>query len=149
MKKLIRTGLPVIIVALAVLQFFGPDRTNPPEDPSATFEAVAQPPKQVMAVIERSCRDCHTNRTRWPWYSRVAPASFLVAQDVKRGRAHLNFSEWRGLSPEITALKMHEVCIEVTRGDMPLWYYLPAHAEAKLSAEDIKTLCSWPAQNNK
>jgi len=147
MKKLIRIGLPAAIVVFAVLQFFSPNATNPPEDPSGTFEAVAQPPKEVKAVIDRSCRDCHTNRTTWPWYSRVAPASFMVVQDVKKGRAHLNFSEWRGLPPEITALKMSEICIEATRGDMPLWYYLPAHAEAKLSAEDIKTLCSWPAQD--
>jgi hypothetical protein len=146
MKKLIRIGLPVVILALVVLQFFGPDTTNPPEDPSATIEAVAQPPKAVAVVLDRSCRDCHTNRTDWPWYSRVAPASILVAQDVKKGRAHLNFSEWRGLPSEITALKMSDVCTEVTRGEMPLWYYLPAHPHAKLSPEDVKTLCSWPAQ---
>lgn len=147
MKKLIRIGLPAVIIALVVVQFFGPDTVNPPEDPAATFEAVAHPPKEVAAIIDRSCRDCHTNRTAWPWYSRVAPASFLVARDVNNGRAHLNFSAWRGLPPEITALKMSEVCIEATRGEMPLWYYLPAHPGAKLSAGDLKTLCSWPAQN--
>ncbi|HNY40607.1 MAG TPA: heme-binding domain-containing protein, partial [Bryobacteraceae bacterium] len=104
MKKLFQFGLPLLIVALVVLQFFGPETTNPPEDSSATIETIAQPPKAVSAVLDRSCRDCHTNRTTWPWYSRVAPASFLIAQDVRKGRAHLNFSEWRGLPPEITAL---------------------------------------------
>ena len=68
----------------------------------------------------------------------------LVAQDVRKGRARLNFSEWRGLPPEITALKLSDACVEVKRGGMPLWYYLPAHPDAKLSAEDVKTLCSWP-----
>ena len=144
MKKSVRIGLPLLVVILAVLQFFGPETANPPEDPAATIEAVAHPPKAVHAVLDRACRDCHTNRTTWPWYSRVAPASFLVAQDVQKGRAHLNFSEWRGLPSEITALKMSEACIEVKRGDMPLWYYLPAHPEAKLSPGDVSTLCSWP-----
>ncbi len=144
MKKILRIGLPLLIVVLAVLQFFGPETANPPEDPTATIEAVAQPPKAVSAIIDRACRDCHTNRTAWPWYSRVAPASFLVAQDVQKGRAHLNFSEWRGLPPEITALKLSEACTEVKRGNMPLWYYVPAHPDTKLSADDVKTLCSWP-----
>lgn len=146
MKKLIRIGVPAAIVVLVVLQFFGPDTANPPEDPAATIETVAQPPKEVSAVIDRSCRDCHTNRTTWPWYCRVAPASMLVAQDVKKGRAHLNFSEWRGLPGEVTALRMADACAEVSRGDMPLWYYLPAHPQAKLSPEDVKTICSWPEQ---
>lgn len=146
MKKLITYGLPLLVVALIVLQFFGPDTTNPPEDPAATFAAVAQPPKEVVNVLDRGCRDCHSNRTEWPWYSRVAPASFLVARDVAKGRAHLNFSQWRGMTPEITALRMNEACTEVTRGDMPLPYYLPAHPEAKLSPADIKTICSWPQQ---
>jgi hypothetical protein len=144
MKKLITYGLPLLVVVLVVLQFFGPDTANPPEDPAATFAAVAKPPAGVLNVIDRGCRDCHTNRTSWPWYSRIAPASFLIARDVTKGRAHLNFSEWRGMSPEITALRMSEACIEVTRGDMPLPYYLPVHPEAKLSAEDVKAICSWP-----
>jgi hypothetical protein len=106
MKKLIRIGLPAVIIALVVVQFFGPDTMNPPEDPAATFEAVAHPPKEVAAIIDRSCRDCHTNRTAWPWYSRVAPASVLVARVVKNGRAPLNFSELRGRPPAVTARKM-------------------------------------------
>ena len=146
MKKLITRGLPLLAAALAVLQFFGPETANPPEDPAATFAAVAKPPAEVINVIGRGCRDCHTNRTAWPWYSRIAPASFLIARDVTKGRAHLNFSQWRGMGTEITALRMTEACIEVTRGDMPLPYYLPAHPEAKLSAGDVKTVCSWPRQ---
>jgi len=145
MKKLIRTGALAVFAILIVLQFFQPETTNPPQDPTASIEAVAQPPKEVLAVIDRACRDCHTNRTEWPWYSKVAPASFLLARDVNKGRAHLNFSEWRGLPSEITALKMADACAEVTRGDMPLWYYLPAHPAAKLSPGDLKAICSWPA----
>lgn len=144
MKKLTKYSLPLLAGVLIVLQFFSPGTTNPPENPSATFAAVAKPPKEVINVLDRGCRDCHTNRTTWPWYSRVAPASFLIARDVNKGRAHLNFSDWRGMGPEITALRMSEACIEVTRGDMPLPYYLPAHPEAKLSAADVKTICSWP-----
>ncbi|MBA3974916.1 MAG: hypothetical protein C0504_11955 [Candidatus Solibacter sp.] len=132
MKKLIACGLPLLVAVIIVMQFLGPETANPPEDPAATFAAVAKPPAEVMNVIGRGCRDCHTNRTAWPWYSRIAPASFLVARGVAIGRANLNFSQWRGISPEVTALRMTEACIEVTRGDMPLPRYLPAHPEAKL-----------------
>ena len=141
---------PISYAALAVLavvvamQFFPPERTNPPVNPASTFAAVAQPPQEVAGVIGRACRDCHTHETVWPAYSRVWPVSWLVAKDVREGRAKLNFSEWRGLTPEMTKLRMTEVCGEVTKGEMPPAYYRPMHPEARLKTDDMRALCGWP-----
>jgi hypothetical protein len=93
-KKVLKGGIGVLAGALLIAQFIQPERVNPPADPSASFEAVAAPSRDVAAAIGRSCRDCHSNQTSWPWYSRISPVSWLIADDVKEGRAKLNFSQW-------------------------------------------------------
>lgn len=141
MSKL-KTGVPALIVVLGVAQFIQPERANPPQDPAASFDAVAKPTRQIAQVLNRACRDCHSNQTVWPWYSRISPVSWLVAQDVKEGRAHLNFSEWNRLSPEMSKLRLGAICDEVRKGDMPLWYYLPLHPGARLSREEVAAICA-------
>ena len=100
-RKTIGYSAIFLAILLAAIQFIQPDRTNPPINPSATFKAIAGPGSEIGAIVDRACRDCHTNDTQWPLYSRIAPISWLVANDVKQGRAHLNFSEWGYLSPEM------------------------------------------------
>ncbi len=130
----------VAAVALAI-QFIRPERTNPPVDPASTFEAVARPSPQLAAIVQRACRDCHSHDTSWPWYSRIAPASWLVADDVRRGRAHLNFSQWRFLSPEMSRIRLAEACREVKTKEMPPWQYRLLHPGARLSDADIQAFC--------
>ncbi len=134
----------VLSVALIVAQFIQPERTNSPADLAASFDAVAKPPREVAAVVARACRDCHSNQTEWPWYSRVAPVSWLVASDVKQGRAKLNFSQWNIYSPEMTRIKLGEMCGEVTKGDMPPLYYLPMHPVARVTPREVSAICSVP-----
>ncbi len=124
-----------------VAQFVQPDRANPPADASAGFEAVAKPSPQASAVLRRACYDCHSHNTVWPWYSRISPVSWLVADDVKRGRAHLNFSQWNLLSPEMSRTRIKEACQEVTKKNMPLWNYTIMHPEARLTDGDIRNIC--------
>jgi hypothetical protein len=140
-RKTIGYSAIFLAILLAGIQFIQPDRTNPPINPSATFKAIAGPGSEIGAIVDRACRDCHTNDTQWPLYSRIAPISWLVANDVKQGRAHLNFSEWGYLSPEMANEKLKQACREVTEGDMPLWQYRVMHPEARLSKEDIEGLC--------
>lgn len=123
-------------------QFVQPDRTNPPVDPASSFEAVAGPDAETAAILKRACYDCHSNTTEWPWYSQLAPASWLVAEDVKDGRARLNFSQWNLLSPEMSKRRLQKACARVRSGDMPPWQYLLMHPEARLSDRDIETLCA-------
>jgi hypothetical protein len=127
----------VATVLLVVAQFVPVDTSNPP----VTAEIDA--PADVKGILERSCYDCHSNETTWPWYSRVAPVSWLVAHDVEEAREHLNFSEWDQLSTEDQLEGIEEAWEEVEEGEMPLWFYLPLHPEARLSATDREVLKRW------
>ena len=125
-------------IALVVLiQLVPVSRDNPPATRSVTA------PPEVMSVLRRSCYDCHSNETIWPWYSRVAPVSWLVAHDVHGGRSHLNFSEWKASPDEHQREHLRELPKQVKGGDMPLWYYLPLHSSARLSQDDVTRLSTW------
>ena len=142
--KSLKYGAGVLAAALIVAQFIQPERTNPPADPSASFEAVAKPRREVATAIGRACRDCHSNDTVWPWYSRFSPVSWLVASDVNKGRAKLNFSQWNIYSPEMSRIKMGEICDEVKKGEMPPRYYLPMHPETRVAPAEVSAICSAP-----
>lgn len=133
------SGLSVLAV-LIVIQFVPVDTSNPP----VTADIPSSP--EVKAVLRRACYDCHSNETRWPWYSRVAPASWLTARDVREGRAELNFSTWNEYSTQQRVKKIKESWEEVAEGEMPPWFYLPAHRDARLSAEDRVLLRDWARQ---
>jgi hypothetical protein len=138
----VKTPLVVAAVAGALflaLQWVPVDTTNPPI--TADIEA----PGDVKTILQRSCYDCHSNETRWPWYSTIAPFSWLVSHDVEEGREHLNFSEWDQLNTEEQVESMEEVWEEVEEGEMPLWFYLPMHPEARVSPADRAVLRRWTA----
>lgn len=129
----------VLIVAFIGIQFVFIERTNP----RITGEIDAPP--QVKELLRRSCYDCHSNETVWPWYSYIAPASWLLADDVAEGRAELNFSEWSGYDEKRKLKKFKEIREEVGEGEMPQWYYIIMHPEAKLSDADKQALYDWTA----
>jgi hypothetical protein len=135
--------LAIVIALFAVIQLFPPDRTNPPVDPSLRIQAHVAVPSDITAIFERSCRDCHSNETRWPWYSHVAPASWLLAYDVRHGRDEMNLSEWGGYDAEDASYLLEEACEMVTEGEMPLRPYTWLHPGAKLAAGDVERLCEW------
>jgi|YNPMSStandDraft_1061717.scaffolds.fasta_scaffold07054_3 hypothetical protein len=138
-----KVKLAIVVISLAAgSQLFQPERSNPRFDPGATFEAVARPSPEVGDLLRRACYDCHSNETRWPWYSRVSPVSWLIARDVRRGRAHLNFSEWNRLSTQAAQHKLSEACEEVRTGEMPPALYRWVHPEARLSAADADRVCA-------
>ncbi len=143
-KAILKYGGLALVFAVLIAQFVKVERTNPPVDPSASFEAVAKPSPETAAAIGRACRDCHSNQTAWPWYSRIAPVSWLIASDVKEGRAKLNFSQWNIYSPEMTRIKLGQICDEVKKAEMPPAYYVPMHPEAKLTAADVSAVCAVP-----
>jgi Haem-binding domain len=145
MSKLFKIAAAVGLLALVVMQFFRPARTNPTSDPSVSFEAVVKPPQEVVSSLKRACNDCHSNQTVWPWYSNIAPVSWLVASDVNEGRVHLNFSNWMqpgavGEKPEVS-----ELCEQVKVGKMPLRAYTLLHPQAKLTDLEVAGLCALPA----
>jgi len=133
----------VLIVIFIGIQFVRPGLTNPPVDESQTIFARLQVPPDVVATFDRSCRDCHSNKTVWPWYTQVAPVSWWLKNHVNEGRRDLNLSEWAKLPADRQDRKLRQICDEVQDGQMPLASYLPMHPAAKLSEQDKKTLCEW------
>jgi hypothetical protein len=89
----------------------------------------------VKTLLKRACYDCHSNRTVWPWYAKVAPVSWLIQSDVDRGRQRLNFSEWD--RPQWKAAGAGK---RIQRGSMPPWYYVLMHSRAHLSLTEKQTL---------
>ena len=146
MKKALKI-LKWMVVALAVIflgiQFVRPARTNPAVDPSQTLETHTQMTPEVASIFERSCRDCHSNKTVWPWYTNVAPISWWLTDHVNEGRRELNMSEWGRLPRDRQDRKLRQICDEVEDGMMPLSSYLPMHPTARLSEQDKKVLCDW------
>jgi hypothetical protein len=142
-KQWIKPGLVVCIALLAVAQLFRPARENPPSDPALGLRATGHVTPGALAVIERSCRDCHSSETVWPWYSNVAPMSWLVANHVREGRREFNYSDWGSFRPDKVRHVLEKMCEEVMEGGMPLPSYLPMHPDARLSPDDVKALCSW------
>jgi hypothetical protein len=126
-------------VAFIAIQVVPVSRTNPP------VQGEFGGSLEVASVLRRACYDCHSNETVWPWYSRVAPVSWVIAHDVNEGRAELNFSAWNQLSTEQQAKAMRESWKEVAEGEMPTWYYVLLHPEARLSVKDRSLLQAWAA----
>ena len=94
----------------------------------------------LAAVLDRACSDCHSNATVWPWYTQIAPVSWLMAQAVTEGRKAVNFSEWAAYSPEQQRMLLAVSCDDATSGKMPGPYTL-LHPETRLSAQDVDTIC--------
>ncbi len=128
LRKVFLWALAVVVL----IQFvpYGHTHTNPPETKQPAWNSPA-----TQALFHRTCFNCHSNETVWPWYSHVAPMSWLVQNDVNGGRSHLDFSEWD--HPQRHA---KDVAAEVQQGDMPPWFYLPMHPEARLTAADKQAL---------
>src|SRR5467141_3929811 len=117
----ITTWLVITLVVLFLaIQFVRPARTNPAVDESQTIFARTQMTSPVAAILDRSCRDCHSNKTVWPWYSNVAPVSWFVIGHVDDGRRMMNLSEWGRYDQRKQEKKLLQICDEVTDGAMPL-----------------------------
>lgn len=136
---MLRTILFALVAVIVLIQVVPVDRSNP----EVTQDVVA--PDGVRAVLTNSCYDCHSNKTVWPWYSYVAPVSWLVAHDVKEARAHFNFSNWDKYNDEKRTHIIEEIVEEVEAERMPLPIYLLMHKEAKPGPGDIQTLKDWYA----
>lgn len=128
-------GLALLgVIALIGIQFVPVERTNPPIISQPKWDSL-----ETKALAERTCFDCHSNETKWPWYSKVAPVSWLVVNDVDEGRDKLNYSEW-GVQKDGEGGEPDEMAEEVQNGEMPLPYYLITHPEARLTPAETQAL---------
>lgn len=143
MKRIAKIIAVIVFAAFIGIQFFRPDTANPPIVPEQTLGANANVPETVRSIFARSCNDCHSNETKYPWYSQIAPASWFLADHIKEGRKELNFSEWETFNAQKKRRKLEEICEQVQTREMPLPSYLWIHRNAKLSDEEIKIICDW------
>ncbi|HZT60288.1 MAG TPA: heme-binding domain-containing protein [Pyrinomonadaceae bacterium] len=143
MKKVLKWVVIVLVVLFVAAQFYRPNLSAPPPDPSKSMSANTHMTPEVSSILERSCNDCHSSKTVWPWYSQVAPVSWYLKSHVDEGRKELSMSDWGTYPTKKAARKLGEMCEQVKKGDMPLKSYLLLHPAAKLSGDDIKTLCEW------
>jgi hypothetical protein len=139
MKKKLKWIFVGLIVGFGLLQFTNPARTNPPvvNDLPAT-----NAPPAIAALLHAACYDCHSNESKWPWYSHLAPVSWLIAQDVNEGRQHLNFSDWPQ-DADRAAKKLDRINEVLDYREMPPKKYTALHPEARLSEAQRQALLDW------
>ncbi|MBK7895859.1 MAG: heme-binding domain-containing protein [Candidatus Promineifilaceae bacterium] len=133
-KKLVKWGVILAVAGFVVIQLvpYGRNHTNPPVLSEPNWDS-----PETRALAERACYDCHSNETAWPWYSNVAPVSWLVQHDTEEGREHLNFSEWdQGGKPR----ELEEMWEVIQEGEMPPAIFLPTHPEARLTPAETEAL---------
>ena len=140
MVKKILLGLLVVFVAIQFIR----QSKNLGAAPSSNDLFAAHPaPAEVSQLVQTACYDCHSNTTRYPWYAEIQPVGWFLADHIKEGKQHLNFSEFAQLSPKRTAHKLEQCSDEVTEGGMPLASYRLIHSDARLTDAQRKFLVAW------
>ena len=147
MRNRWKWGIGIAVVILVIVQLIRPARSNPRITAGETIHARVPVDPVVNAMLIRSCNDCHSNLTVWPWYTNVAPASWLIVSDVRRGRVELNFSEWGTYTLSKQKELLKETCAEVSERKMPVAAYALMHPSAKLTDADIGVVCAWIRSN--
>jgi hypothetical protein len=125
-----------------------PRRTSIPATGTLAFGARIIIPASIQLIFQNACLDCHSNQTRWPWYSRVPPASWLVERDVDQGRRAMNLSEWEARTGNRAGRIvgfLTAACADVQSRRMPPLQYRLVHHEANLNAADKAAFCAWAA----
>jgi len=130
-----------LVGALAAAQFVRPARGNPPTVEANTIASDFGKSSRLVGVLDRSCNECHSNSTEWPWYTEIAPISWLAVSGVREARQSVNFSDWGLYSPEKQRQVLQASCAAATKGTMPGSYYTAIEPRSRLSADDIRTIC--------
>lgn len=149
MKKILKIAAILLVVTIVVLQFFRPNFSNPPIVPGETLEDSTSVPAEVQMVLSRSCNDCHSNKTLYPWYSQITPFNWFLADHIDLGRSKLNFSTWNTYTAKKKIHKLEEICEMLEAKSMPLPSYLWIHRDAVLSDDQSKMLCGWATEEKK
>ena len=135
-----------VVIASVVLGTILGSPENPPLDPAKTIEAHVAMPQNVRRILRKSCYDCHSNETHWPWYAGIPGVSRLVQGDVKRARTHLNLSDWSSKlaeGPDEAQASLNGICEELRSDSMPIAHYRWIHRNVALSPSEVNTVCSW------
>ena len=139
MKKI----LIIVIVAFVLIQFFPIDKSNPVATPQMDFLKIKHTPEKTATLIRNACYDCHSNESKYLWYSNIQPVGWFLENHIQEGRKKLNFSTFATYEKRRQAHKLHEAVEMIENGEMPLDSYIILHPEAKLSALDKKEIIDY------
>jgi len=142
MKILKKIGL-ILLIALVIAQFFGPDKNDGELDTVNAFIAETNPPADVLKILNTTCFDCHSAKTTYPWYNNITPVNYWLDEHIRDGKKHLNFSKWSSYSLKKKEHKMDELYEEVEKGEMPLDSYTWTHEDANLTPAQIDAVVAW------
>ncbi|MFK7785749.1 MAG: heme-binding domain-containing protein [Crocinitomicaceae bacterium] len=139
-------GKKILLLLLAVfiiMQFSRIDKTNPKVDKAKDFITLVNPPADIEKTIRAACYDCHSNETEYPWYTNVAPVSWIIGNHIEEGREYFNFSTWADYDEDKKNHLLHECEEELEKEEMPLSSYTWTHGDANLSDEKREELAEW------
>ncbi|MGG7034964.1 MAG: heme-binding domain-containing protein [Flavobacterium sp.] len=144
MKGRIRNIIIGGVIALVLIQFFQPARNiNYGQDLKLDFIRIYKVPKNIVNTLQNSCYDCHSNNTRYPWYSRIQPGAWFMANHIKEGKSELNFSEFGNYSKRKRKSKLKEMANQIKENEMPLTSYTLLHQNAILGNKQREELINW------
>ncbi len=133
--------LSVIVVAIVlVIQVIPVERNVSTVPPGQSFEKTEKVPANVAAILKVSCYDCHSNNTRYPWYSELQPGAYFMAQHIKEGKEELNLDEFNDYSKRRKKAKIKSIIGQIEKEEMPLKSYLLLHPDAGLTPNKKKVL---------
>jgi len=132
-----------LVAVLIIMQFFQPAKNIAKAATTDDIFFQVQCDQLVKKNLVTACYDCHSNTTRYPFYSRIAPVSWMMARHIKEGKEHLNFSEWGKYEKKEQLKLLTEICDVVTEGEMPMKSYTLMHSSAVLNPQDKEDICAW------
>lgn len=144
MKRKLKAVIGLILLVVVIIQFIAnklPE--NKPLNSNSDIIASGLATGEIARILKNSCYDCHSNQVKYPWYSYVAPVSWLVINDVEEGRKELNFSEWSEYPKRRMLRKMEDVGEQMEKKEMPLPIYTFIHRSASLSENDRTLIKDW------
>ncbi len=146
MKKILRIVLIALLTLFVIIQFIPSGRpANQPIVGQDIFEII-EIPAEVESLLKNACYDCHSQSVKYPWYSYVAPVSWLVARDVNMSREHIDFGNWGKLTKRKQIKALGEIAEEIEDGNMPMQIYITMHSEANLTTEQRALIVNWAEQ---
>lgn len=144
--KILKKILLLLLIVLLISQFFSPEKNEGDIAPTNAFFEDTNPPEDVKLILKQSCFDCHSNNTRYPWYSNITPVNYWMSAHIDEAQEELNFSTWNKYTIKKKDHKLEKLIEELEEKEMPLPSYTWTHSEAKLTDSQIESMIAWAKQ---
>jgi hypothetical protein len=146
MKKALLIIFGSLLGLFIIIQFFRPEKNDKPVIPEKDIFYSLTAPAPVKDKITGACYDCHSGTTEYPFYNRIAPVSWLMANHIREGKSKLNFSAWADYDKKTKIKLLTDICDEITAGEMPLKSYVLMHRKAAITEQQVEEVCRWTEQ---